>query len=336
MNAPRPGRSRTRFMAVWLTAAVLIPLAACAVVLGHAVRDDYLRTLLALALVSLGGIAALTAAILLARRLSLRVAAAERERDLLREQLIESGKLAAVGEQAAGVAHEINNPVAIMMEEAGWVLDILTGDDFAAPDNVAEMRRALAQIRLQGTRCKDITHRLLTFARRPDETRSDVDLNVLAEEMVALSEKRTRTASVRVTTDLAPDLPLVAGSASQLQQVLLNLINNALDAMAPNGGELTITTRPAGPMATLSVADSGHGIPPAVLDRVFEPFFTTKAVGKGTGLGLSICAGIVRKLGGEITVTSRPHQGATFHVSLPIATNRPPAARPGAGPTEMP
>ncbi|EHJ48694.1 integral membrane sensor signal transduction histidine kinase [Solidesulfovibrio carbinoliphilus subsp. oakridgensis] len=289
----------------------------------------YRARLLGLAIVVVGGVGILAAAWLLARRMAGRIAAADAERDLLNDQVIEAGKLASVGELAAGIAHEINNPVAIMMEEAGWVADILADDDHSTPDNLTEMRRALDQIRLQGTRCKEITHKLLSFARKTDSRLKELDLNELVAEMAELSDKRARYVNVRIKTDLAPGLPHVAGSPSELQQLVLNLVNNAMDAMERNGGDLTLATRLAGDRVELVVSDTGHGMPKAVSARIFEPFFTTKAVGKGTGLGLSICYGIVKKIGGEITVESAPEQGATFRVFLPAAAPAPAGAPAG-------
>ncbi|WP_428562629.1 MAG: sensor histidine kinase [Solidesulfovibrio sp. DCME] len=289
----------------------------------------YRARMLAIAIVALGGCVILAASWILARRMVSRVAAADAERDALNDQVIEAGKLASVGELAAGIAHEINNPVAIMMEEAGWVSDILSDDDRDTPDNMAEMRRALDQIRLQGSRCKEITHKLLSFARKTDERIKELDLNILVAEMAELSTKRARYVNVRIETDLGGELPHVAGSPSELQQLVLNLVNNALDAMERNGGVLTIATRLVGDRVELLVTDTGHGMQKAVAARIFEPFFTTKAVGKGTGLGLSICYGIVKKLGGEISVDSAPEQGATFRVSLPAAGRPAAAARPG-------
>ncbi len=284
----------------------------------------YRARTLAIVIVAIGAFGILAASWLLARRMVGRVAAADAERDLLNDQVIEAGKLASVGELAAGIAHEINNPVAIMMEEAGWVADILSDEDCTSADNMAEMRRALDQIRQQGGRCKEITYKLLSFARKTDERIKELDLNALVAEMAELSEKRARYVNVEIRTDLGTGLPHVAGSPSELQQLVLNLVNNALDAMERNGGVVTLATRLAGDHVELAVSDTGHGMPKAVAARIFEPFFTTKAVGKGTGLGLSICYGIVKKLGGEISVESAPEQGATFRISLPAA-GAPPA-----------
>ena len=304
--------------ALGIAAVSLLPLTA-----GLLALRPQERTVDVLAAAGLGFLAAGVGAVLLARRMVGQLAAARQEQALLRRQVLSLGKLAAIGEMAAGVAHEINNPVAIMMEEAGLVLDILGDDAPAAPGDQAEIRRALNQIRTQGARCKDITHMLLPMARKTDDAHTAVDLSALAGEMASLSERRASHATVRLVTDLAPDMPLVAGSAARVQQVLLNLINNALDAMAPDGGELTIATRRAGEGGELLVSDTGHGIPEAVIDQVFEPFFTTKARGKGTGLGLSISAGIVRELGGDISVRSVPGQGTTFRVALPAFADQP-------------
>ena len=312
MSAWPPHRLSALGWTLGFATVSLVPLATCLAAL-----DPQARTFDVLAAASLGLLAAVAAAAFLARRLERQLDAARQEGRFLRRQILSLGKLAAIGEMAAGVAHEINNPVAIMMEEAGLVLDILEDDAPAAPGDQAEIRRALQQIRTQGARCKDITHMLLPMARKTDDARTAVDLSALAGEMASLSERRASHAKVRLVTDLAPDVPPVSGSAARVQQVLLNLINNALDAMAPEGGELTIATRRAGEGGELLVSDTGHGIPEAVIDQVFEPFFTTKARGKGTGLGLSISAGIVREFGGDISVRSVPGQGTTFRVALP-------------------
>jgi two-component system NtrC family sensor kinase len=143
-------------------------------------------------------------------------------------------------------------------------------------------------------------------------------MNDLVEEIVSVSEQRSRFGNVKMTLNLDPLLPAVAVSPSEMQQVLLNLINNAIDAIGTGGGEVEITTRVEDDNVVIDVQDSGHGIPKAILPRIFDPFFTTKPVGKGTGLGLSICYGIVKKLGGEITVNSAVGLGTTFHVYLPM------------------
>ncbi|SMP66101.1 His Kinase A (phospho-acceptor) domain-containing protein [Desulfonatronum zhilinae] len=239
--------------------------------------------------------------------------------ETMSEQFIEAGKMASIGELAAGIAHEINNPVAIMVEEAGWMEDLLQEDaEMANSRNFDELRRALGQIRTQGARCKDITHKMLSFARKSDLRMQEVHLNAMIRDVGALSENHARYANARIELHLADDLPSITASASEIQQVLLNLFNNALDALEGRGGTITVTTHTVADMAEVAVADTGMGIPKANLSRIFDPFFTTKPVGKGTGLGLSICYTIVKNMGGDITVASQVNVGTTITIRLPL------------------
>ncbi|MDD3473821.1 MAG: HAMP domain-containing sensor histidine kinase, partial [Syntrophaceae bacterium] len=192
--------------------------------------------------------------------------------------------------------------------------------DFQGSENLTEFRRALTQIRTQGKRCKEITHKLLSFARKTDPTVKNVQLNDMIEDVIALSEQRAKYANVKLFSDLDADLPTVDVSPSEIQQVLLNLVNNAVDALEPQGGKVTLTSKVENSFIVMDVADDGPGIPKANLSRIFDPFFTTKPVGKGTGLGLSICYGIIKKMGGDITVSSAVSLGTTFHVKIPLAT----------------
>jgi two-component system NtrC family sensor kinase len=176
----------------------------------------------------------------------------------------------------------------------------------------------LEQIRIQGRRCKEITHKLLSFARKTDSRVKEVQINELIEELVELSGQKAKYSNVTIHTVLQKDLPSVHVSETEIQQVFLNLINNALDAMEKKGGTINVTSRAEGDHITIEVADNGPGIPEANLERIFDPFFTTKRVGKGTGLGLSICYGIIKKMGGEIDVHSVVDVGTTFHVMIPL------------------
>jgi two-component system NtrC family sensor kinase len=279
----------------------------------HLTRIQRISALIFLA----GGLLIVSMAWFLARRMVGHIALSNREKEMMNQQVIETGKLASIGELAAGIAHEINNPVAIMVEEAGWIQDLLQEEDLKGSANLEEFQRALKQIRTQGGRCKEITHKLLSFARKTDSRVQEVQINVLVEELVALTEQRAKYALVEIQTRLESPLPLVRVSPSELQQVFLNLINNALDAMSRKGGILTLATRREEGQVVVDVSDTGQGIPPANLPRIFDPFFTTKPVGKGTGLGLSICYGIVSKLGGQIDVQSALEAGTTFRVRLP-------------------
>jgi two-component system NtrC family sensor kinase len=278
---------------------------------------------IAVILIMIGGIGIVTMALLLSRRMISRMAQADRDKEMMDKQVIETGKLASIGELAAGIAHEINNPVAIMVEEAGWIEDLLEEEDFKKGKNLDEFQRALKQIRVQGHRCKDITHNLLSFARKTDGKVKKLQLNALIEEMVRLSGQRAKFGNVSIETDLKADLPLIEASEIELQQVFLNLINNALDAMEKGGGTLKITTHLENVEkfhgVVVDIADTGPGIPKVNLPKIFDPFFTTKPVGKGTGLGLSICYGIIHKMGGEISVDSIQGDGTTFHIHFPLS-----------------
>jgi two-component system NtrC family sensor kinase len=271
----------------------------------------------------LGGLAILTMAFLLSGRIVKRIAKADQEKHQMDEQIVETGKLASIGELAAGIAHEINNPVAIMVEEAGWIGDLLEEEDLKESTNLEEFKRALNQIRTQGKRCKDITYKLLSFARKTDPREQDVQLNELLEELIALSAQRAKYGNINIKTDFQETLPAVMVSESEMQQVFLNLINNSIDAMEKRGGEIVVRTRLQGNEVVVEVADTGPGIARANLGRIFDPFFTTKPVGKGTGLGLSICYGIVKKYGGEITVRSVPEVETAFSVKIPLSKVKP-------------
>jgi two-component system, NtrC family, sensor kinase len=281
-----------------------------------AFSDLYQARGLAFLILILGGMAIVITAIVVSRSMVNRIKSGDLEREKMNEQVIEAGKLASVGELAAGIAHEINNPVAVMVEEAGWIEDLLTEPEFHTGENLDELKRALVQIKTQGARCREITHKLLSFARKTDPKEREIQINDVLEEIVSLLEQRAQNDNVRIMSQLAADLPTVYASPSEMQQVFLNLVNNAIDAIGANGGTIELTSRLEGKYVVVDVADTGEGIPKANLARIFDPFFTTKPVGKGTGLGLSICYGIVNKLGGEVSVNSAVGLGTTFHVRL--------------------
>lgn len=289
----------------------------------------------AIAIFVLGAIAIVLVSFMLARRMVSRIAEADDQKENMNEKIIEASRMASIGELAAGIAHEINNPVAIMVEEAGWIEDLMSDEGPMQESTLAEIQRAVQQIQDQGDRCKQITHKLLSFARKTDPTVKDVKLNNLVDEVIALVSQKSRYASVRIETDLAPGLPPVAASPSELQQVLLNLVNNAVDAIDSEGGTVKVITSRQGDMISLTVTDTGIGIAEANLSRIFDPFYTTKPVGQGTGLGLSICYGIVNKLGGEIKVSSAKGKGSKFTVLLPANETAGPASSPAGEAAEI-
>lgn len=267
----------------------------------------------------LGGLVIITIAFLLSRRMVSYIALADREKDLMNQQVIETGKLATVGELAAGIAHEINNPVAIMVEEAGWMEDLLEEEEFRESENLDEFERALKQINTQGKRCKEITHKLLSFARKTDSRIQVVQMNDLINDAIGLAEQSARYSKIVINANLAENLPFIQASQTEIQQVFLNLINNAVDAMhSKGGGVIDITSRLDGNTIVVDFVDNGPGIPRDNLGRIFDPFFTTKQVGKGTGLGLSICYGIIKRMGGEVNVESVINKGTTFSICIPV------------------
>ena len=282
--------------------------------------------LLTTVLMFFGLVAIIIMALTLSSAVVRRVARADSEKQLMSKKVVEASKLASVGELAAGIAHEINNPVAIMVEEAGWMGDLMEDVVFDKSEDRSEFERSIKQIQTQGKRCKEITHKLLSFARQTDSTAQDVKIETVIEEMVALSSQRTKYSLVQINTEVAQNLPSIRASVSELQQVFFNLINNAIDAMENQGGTLTISCKQQNSFIVIKVSDTGKGIPEANLDRIFDPFFTTKPVGKGTGLGLSICYGIIEKMGGKIDVQSKVGSGTTFLIYLPL---QPKASRLG-------
>ena len=231
-------------------------------------------------------------------------------------RLIQAAKLAAVGEMAAGVAHELNNPLTTVAGFSELVLDDLPAD--------APQRADLELVLREATRARNVVRRLLDFARQSESVRVRADLNEVIEDVEALTRHLFETNKIDFSMNLRKDLPWVLMDRDQIKQVVLNLLHNALHAM-PDGGSLTVTTRThhkgGRNWIVMDVQDTGKGITPHDLARIFEPFFTTKADEGGTGLGLAVSYGIITDHGGLIDVNSAPNQGARFSVWLPIEEN---------------
>ncbi|WP_338667832.1 sensor histidine kinase [Pseudodesulfovibrio methanolicus] len=246
-----------------------------------------------------------------------RLRASDRQRAAMDAAVMQSSKMASLGKLAAGVAHEVNNPLSIIRESAGWIRDIINDGELGDGPAVDELQEAVSDIDRHVERARTVTHRMLGFARRMEPLQEDVDVNMLANQTASFLENETRHRNIELKTDLDPELPLITTDANQLQQVLLNLLENAIDAIERDG-EITVVTRAAGDGVVLSIADSGEGISRENLAKVFDPFFTTKPTGEGTGLGLSIVYSTLSKLGGTIKVNSEPGQGSTFTIRLPF------------------
>ncbi|MBN2125192.1 MAG: GHKL domain-containing protein [Deltaproteobacteria bacterium] len=249
----------------------------------------------------------------------------DREADQLNQQLMQASKLASIGELSAGVAHEINNPLAIILTERQILMDLIEQHPDLIPEFRNQLEDSLQQIDSQINRCKRITYNLLRFARRTKSVIEPVDLNSFLREVIELMEREARSSGIKFFTDFQKDLPSVLSDPSQLQQVFLNLITNAIDAHdgKPYGTiRVTTSAEEQNKFVHVTLADTGSGIAKGNLEKIFDPFFTTKAVGKGTGLGLAICYSIIKRLGGDIRVESEEGAGTRFLLSLPC--NPPP------------
>ena len=242
-------------------------------------------------------------------------------RKAIEDRMINMEKLASIGTLAAGVAHEINNPIAVILGFSEHLLE--------QTESLPEIHETLKVIEEEGLRCKKIVENLLTFARTPEATETSAEVTGILEKTLAVVQNTLLTKKIRLDTSLAPNLPRVKGDPRELQQVFINLINNAMDAMK-GGGLLRIATLPApdGKRVAIEFSDTGNGIPREAQPKIFDPFFTTKKTGEGTGLGLSMSYGIISKFGGNIIFTSYPAQeypekhGTTFTVYLPHGLGR--------------
>lgn len=252
----------------------------------------------------------------LSKILTDRIRESDEKRHALLAEAEHTHKLASIGRLAAGVAHEINNPLAIIDQKAGLIQDILEfGADFDHKDKVLN---SLLGIHNGVNRCKVITHRLLGFARRMDFSEEQVRINEVLKEVLSFLEKEAMYNHIQFILNLQEDIPVFYSDQGQLQQIFLNIINNALDAIG-HDGEITLTSQVEDDHVVVGIQDNGPGIPEKTLQQIFEPFFTTKETGKGTGLGLSITYGLVKKLGGTIRATSTPGEGAFFEVRFPLS-----------------
>jgi len=252
------------------------------------------------------------------RRRMQQIRAAGELKERLDRQLIQAQKLASIGELSSGIAHEINNPLAVIAREVEWVQSILKDEDLSERKSLDDIEDSLREINRQVDRCQEITYKLLDFARKQEPLLQSLNVNALMEDMVKLVEKVTTKKKVRFVRDYREDLPLLHTDGPLLRQVFLNLLNNAVYAVEDQGTVAVATRLEDDGRVTVTVSDDGCGIPPENLNRVFDPFFTTKPQGKGTGLGLSLCHGIVSKLGGTLSAASRTGEGATFTVRLPL------------------
>lgn len=232
------------------------------------------------------------------------------------EQLVQAGKLATLGELTTGVAHELNNPLNNIGLFVGNAVDLVELGAMDKERIIREMERAMQQVR----KATEIISHLRTFGRAAPYSRDPVSLRAVLIQALSLMQEQLRLRNIQITVDLGGEDPVVLGNPLQLEQVFINLLTNARDAMADSPRKtIRIAVTIDSEAAEITFADSGPGIPPGLERRIFDPFFTTKEVGQGTGLGLSITYGIINDLGGTISVVSPPGDGATFVIRLPLA-----------------
>lgn len=245
------------------------------------------------------------------------------------QKLLQSDRLASLGQLSASVAHEINNPLSGVLNLSKLMQRILT-DDGVPASRVQEFRRYLSQVINETARVGRIVSDLLAFSRRSKPQSKRTDLNEIVRNTISLLSHKLKLSNVEVEENLAPDLPAVRCDSSQMQQVVINLVMNGAEATQPRSqGKVIVRTsaRPEEKIAVLEVEDNGEGIPPEFLSKIFDPFFTTKGEGKGVGLGLSVVYGIVEAHGGELEVNSSLGKGTVFTVTLPLAVEESTAAK---------
>ncbi|HTY04031.1 MAG TPA: ATP-binding protein [Rhodocyclaceae bacterium] len=250
-----------------------------------------------------------------------RLARAEHERNLLANQVGDVEKLALIGRLAASVAHEINNPLQLISGQTGLMDDLMEDERPDAVVHLGEYREALGKVRTQIARASTITRRLLGFSRGSDGRSVDTDVNQAVEETAALFEHEARRHRITIERHYQDGLPAVSLDPAQLQQVVLNVLHNAMDAIGQDG-TITITSRVKEERVVVDFADTGPGLSIEVLEHLYDPFFTTKPKGKGTGLGLYVSHDIMARLGGELIAENRDGGGAVFSLELPAMQAR--------------
>lgn len=241
----------------------------------------------------------------------------DRQRADLDHQMVQVEKMATVGRLAAGIAHEVNNPLQMITTQSGWIEELLPEEDPEKVKHLGEYQKAIKRIRFHTKRAGTVTQRLLGFSRKMIAEKEFVHINELIEETVSFIDNEASNKEITIQKTLGQDIPATMTDGPQLQQVLLNVLNNGLDAVE-EGGKLCITTGIIRDSIIIELADNGPGISQEVKRHIFDPFYTTKDPGQGTGLGLYICYDIMKKLGGKIEVKNREGGGAVFTLVVPI------------------
>ncbi len=255
----------------------------------------------------IGGCGIITTALLLSRKMVGRIAKADHEKEIMNQKVIETSKLAAVGELAAGVAHEINNPLTTILTTAMLIQEDIDPD--------GQMYADLEMVAKETLRCRKIVTSLLDFARKTKPAKKPCNINEIVAECILLTRKKAAFNEIAIAQNLSEEIPTVLLDKDQIEQALINIILNAVEATSP-GGSVTILTTffPQDEVIEIAIVDTGEGIAADNIDKLFDPFFTTKE--SGTGLGLAITHGIIEQHGGTINISSKPGQGTTFTIRL--------------------
>ncbi|MFQ6618102.1 MAG: nitrogen regulation protein NR(II), partial [Fidelibacterota bacterium] len=244
------------------------------------------------------------------------------QRKKIEQQLIQAERLISMGKLSASVAHEINNPISGILVLYELLLKRLKERNALTGEDKEEFIKYLNLMKEETARCAEITHNLLAFSRQKDTVLSQVDLRSIVRKSVLLIQHKIALENIKVVESYSTEAVKVLGDRNQLQQVFLNIIENAAQSMT-DGGELKVKVNryPEGDTAVVEITDTGCGIKRKDMDKIFDPFFTTKKEGKGTGLGLSVVYGIIKNHGGSIRVKSRENRGSSFFVNLPLVRN---------------
>ncbi|MBW2118055.1 MAG: PAS domain S-box protein [Deltaproteobacteria bacterium] len=240
----------------------------------------------------------------------------------LQEDLIQIDRLAEIGRIASGVAHEINNPLAIISEISGWAGVVVSDAKGLSQEDREELETAARRIGEQTDRCKAITHQLLGFARGSAPAIISFDIHAMIKKTIGFLEPQLKFKPIDIVLNFEDEALPIKSDPKMLEQVFVNLITNAIYAVKEKGtdqGRIDLKTSRAGPNMEIMISDNGTGIPEEAQKKIFDLFYTTKPSGKGTGLGIPICRNIIKKLGGEISVESQEGRGTTFNISIPVS-----------------